>query len=247
MSEIQSLARGMRIIDMIANSRRSLGVTELAAALEIDKSSASRLVKTLVQYDYLQPERGSRRYVLGKRLNQISWNLLNRMPVREKAKPYLYQLVEETGECAHTAVYSEGRALVIDDVESELSGLRVVGGIGRRIPLHCTAVGKGLIASGDYPLPEKLEARTSRTITDIDALKCHLEQVREQGFAFDDEENDEGIRCLAAPVVDYMGMTIATIGISGPCLRVTDDRLDALAMTVKRAAASLSADLNYTA
>lgn len=243
MSEIQSLARGLKIMDMLANANRSMSITELAEALDIDKSSASRMVKTLVTYDYVQPEQGTRRFVLGRRFNQISWQLMNRLPVREKAKPYLYRLVDETGECSHTAIYSDGLALVIDDVEAESSSLRVVGGIGRRIPLHCTAVGKGLIASGDYPLPDTLTQRTPHTITDRDALCDHLKVIRSQGYALDDEENDIGVRCIAAPVYDYMGTVIATIGISGPTVRIPDERIAPLAAQVIRAARELSEEL----
>src|SRR5215475_10126052 len=105
-------------MDLIANSENGVSITELAAALEVDKSSASRLVKTLVSYGFVQQKIGSRRYILGQRLYKMSWQLLNRMPVREKAKPYLYRLMQATGECSHTAVYSEGKALVIDDVEA---------------------------------------------------------------------------------------------------------------------------------
>jgi DNA-binding IclR family transcriptional regulator len=244
MIEMQSLARGLKILDLIASADHALGITEIATILEVDKSSVSRLVKTLVKYEYVQPDTGSRGYVLGKRIRQISWHLLNRMPIREKARPYLYRLVQQTGECAHTAVYSEGKALMIDDVQAEAS-LRVVGGIGRMIPLHCTAVGKALLAFSDLPIPEHLVIETARTITDHEALTCHLDQIRALGYALDDEEHQEGVRCMAAPVYDTMGILIATIGISGPTVRMTDRRLPELAEMVMAAARELSDDLRY--
>src|SRR5258708_20296157 len=151
-------------MDLVANSEEGVSVTELAEVLGIDKSSVSRLVKTLVNYGFMQQKPGSRRFILGKRLYKMSWQLLNRMPVREKAKPYLYRLMQATGECSHTAVYSEGKALVIDDVEAEAS-LRVAGNLGRLIPLHCTAVGKGLLAFADIPLPSELNFPPPPTIT----------------------------------------------------------------------------------
>jgi IclR family KDG regulon transcriptional repressor len=246
MSEMQTLARGLLILDLIADADRALGVTEIANLLHLDKSGVSRLVKTLVNYGYVQPDIGSRGYVLGKRVRQISWHYLNRMPVREKAKPYLYRLVEQTGECAHTAVYSGGKALMIDDVEAEAS-LRVVGGIGRLIPLHCTAVGKALLAFSDLPLPASLDRETARTITDHAAFRAHLDEIREQGYALDDEEHQEGVRCMAAPVYDYMGAAVAAIGISGPTVRVTDDRIPDLARAVIAAARELSNDLRAVA
>jgi DNA-binding IclR family transcriptional regulator len=245
MTEMQTLARGLQILDLIASSDRAISITEISQVLNLEKSCVSRTVKTLVNYGYVQPDTRSRGYVLGKRIRQISWHYLNRIPIREKAKPYLYRLVQQTGECAHTAVYSEGKALMIDDVEAEAS-LRVVGGIGRLIPLHCTAVGKALLAFSDLPLPSALEAETAHTITDQALLTQHLEEIRRQGAALDDEEHQEGVRCLAAPVYDYMGTVIAAIGISGPTVRVTDDRLAELAQRVKDAAKELSEDLCHT-
>ncbi len=246
MREMQTLARGLQILDLIADADRALGVTEIANVLQLDKSTVSRLVRTLANYGYVQPYNGSRGYILGKRVRQISWHYLNRMPVRETAKPYLYRLVEQTGECAHTAVYSSGKALMIDDVEAEAS-LRVVGGIGRLIPLHCTAVGKALLAFSDVPIPAVLEKNTAHTITDHATLQAHLEEIRKQGYAFDDEEHQEGVRCLAAPVYDYMGAAVAAIGISGPTVRVTDDRVAELAQAVLAAARELSDELRAAA
>jgi IclR family KDG regulon transcriptional repressor len=242
--EIQSLARGLIIMDLIANAEDGISITELAAFLDIDKSSVSRLVKTLVNHEYVQQKAGSRCYILGKRLYKMSWQLLNRMPVREKAKSYLYRLMQTTGECAHTAVYSEGKALMIDDVEAEAS-LRVAGRIGRLIPLHCTAVGKALLAFSDVPVPETLVADTARTITDLSCLAEHLAEIREQGYALDDQEHEEHVRCIAAPVYDYTGIAIAAIGISGPTVRVIDERIPILARQVVEAARQLSADLGY--
>lgn len=242
MAEIQSLTRGLKILDYIIDAKRSVSITELADTLDMDKSTVSRLVSTLVSGDYVQPEVGSRRYVPGKRLYSASWQILNRLPVREKARPFLARLVRDTGECAHTAIYSEGKALVIDDVEGEAT-LRVAGQTGRRIPLHCTAVGKGLLAFAGVPFPNELGRCTPRTIADPAQLQAHLADIRARGYAVDDEEYEEGVRCIAAPVNDKHGMTIATIGISGPSVRLTRDRIEPLARIVMQAAAELSAEL----
>ncbi|MBL8165297.1 MAG: IclR family transcriptional regulator [Anaerolineae bacterium] len=242
MSEIQSLARGLKILDKFAQSAGSLSITQLAQELELDKSTVSRLVQTLVHYEYAQPDPGTRRYMLGRKFTRLSWQLLNRTPIRDQAKPFLYSLMHATGECAHTAVYSEKQALVIDDVEAPAS-LRVVGGIGRLIPLHCTAVGKCLLAFSNVPLPADLPGRTHNTITALDRLHSHLDAIRQAGYALDDEENDYGVRCIAAPIYDHTGQAIACIGISGPTVRMTDDRLAALASQVIEAARALSRQL----
>jgi IclR family transcriptional regulator, KDG regulon repressor len=242
MTEIQSLARGLKILDQFAQAKGSLSITELSRQLDLDKSTVSRLVQTLVQHEYAQPDPGTRRYMLGKKITHLSWQLLNRLPIREQAKPFLYSLMHATGECAHTAVYSEKQALVIDDVEAPAS-LRVVGGVGRLIPLHCTAVGKCLLAFANVPLPAELPPRTQYTLTSVDDLQAHLHHVRANGYALDDQENDYGVRCMAAPVYDHTKQAIACIGISGPTVRMTDDRLDALAAEVLAVARDLSAQL----
>lgn len=243
MGEIQSLARGLRILDFILDAQRAVGVTELAEALALDKSTVSRLVKTLVAGNYLAQEAGSRRYVVGRRLYRASYQLADKIPLRERAMPYLVRLMQATSECAHIAVYSEGAALMIEDVQAENSLLRVVGQVGRRIPLHCTAVGKGLLAFAKVPFPTELVYRTERTIITLDALRLHIDEVRAQGYAFDDEEYDQGVRCLAAPIRDGSGDTIAVIGVSGPTVRLTYERMPALAALVKTCAAELSTEL----
>jgi DNA-binding IclR family transcriptional regulator len=243
MSEIQSLARGLTILDKFVNADRSLSITELADNLNIDKSTVSRLVKTLVNYGYVQSERGSRRYVLGRQAHLIGWQLYNRIPVREVAHPYVSSLAEQTGEAAHTAVVFGGKALVIDDVEVEGSMLRVVGETGRMIPLHCTAVGKGLLAFAKLPLPDELSKWTESTIIMPEQLQHHLETIREQGYALDDEEYEPGIRCLAAPVYNFMGLAIAVIGISGPTVRVTRERVPELVKIVTNMAEIISNEL----
>ncbi len=242
MSEIQSLARGLKILDKFVAAKGSLSITELSHELDLDKSTVSRLVKTLVQYEYAQPDPGTRRYRLGNKVTRMSWQLLDRMPLRDQAKPFLYQLMNATGECAHTAVYSDKQALVIDDVEASAS-LRVVGGIGRLIPLHCTAVGKCLLAFSNVPLPAELPRRTDYTLTSFDLLNANLNAIRQAGYVLDDEENDYGVRCIAAPVYDHTGQAIACIGISGPTVRMTDNRLDTLAAQVIAAARDLSVQL----
>lgn len=245
MREIQSLARGLHVLDLLVNTRRPHTVTEIAAFLDVDKSSASRLLGTLEQYGYIQQEPDSRAYTVGKRLVTISWQLTNRYALRETARPYLDHLAEVTGECAHIGVYSAGKALVTDDVQSETSLLRVVGSAGRLIHLHNTAVGKGLIAHGDFPLPDHLPEITPRTLTTLDALQADLETVRSVGYAYDDEENESGVRCIAAPVFDAAGVAVAALGISGPTVRVTDNKVAELGRMVREAAHRLSCELGY--
>jgi DNA-binding IclR family transcriptional regulator len=164
--------------------------------------------------------------------------------MREVAKPFLRQLMERTGECVHLAVPAQGKVLYIDQVESPAT-LRVNAQVGTLNPLHCTALGKALLAFGDLELPPTLESFTLHTITDPHLLRKNLEQVRAQGYAVDDEEFDLGVRCIAVPVFDFRGKAVGSIGISGPATRVTSERLPGLAASVVEIGKALSERMSF--
>ena len=245
MSEIQSLARGLKILDLLSRALEGVTITELAETLGVDKGSASRLVATLTRYGYAEKDEVSRRYHLGPQVVSLSRSVLARLPLREAAKPYLRQLMETTGECAHLAVLAQGKALYIDQVESPAT-LRVNAAVGTMNPLHCTALGKALLAFGDTPLPATLEAYTPHTITDPLALRRHLDEVRRLGYAIDDGEFDLGVRCIAVPILDFRGKTVGSIGISGPATRVTLERLPELTAAVLGIGRALSERMTFT-
>ena len=244
MSEIQSLARGLRVLEIMAEMTEGIGVTELADRLEVNKATASRLVHTLLAHGFVEQASDGRRFQLGPVLVQLSRSVINRMPLRETAKPYLHKLVKVTGECAHLAIYAQGQALYIDQVESDAT-LRVNAEVGQMAPLYCTALGKVLLAFGDYPLPEDLEIRTAATIITREKLVLELEKVRKQGFAIDDEEYDEGVRCIAVPVFDFRNKIVGAVGISGPAARVSLDRLENLAAQVMQIGLELTDRLKF--
>lgn len=244
LSEIQSLARGLRILDILGTTDDSVGITELAAQLEMDKSSVSRMMQTLATYGYAEQDPGTRRYRLGPQVVSLGQALLRRMPLRDQANPFLHRLVEITGECAHLGILAQGQVLYIDQVESPAT-LRVNTGIGTLAPLHSTALGKCLLAFGDVPVPGTLEAFTARTITDHRTLEAHLSQTRRQGYAVDDEEYSYGVRCVAVPVYDYRSYVVGAVGISGPAGRIGLERLPALAAEVREVGESLSSKLSF--
>jgi DNA-binding IclR family transcriptional regulator len=161
------------------------------------------------------------------------------------AKSFLHALMERTGECVHLAVPAQGKVLYVDQVESPAT-LRVNAQVGTMNPLHCTALGKALLAFGDLSVPTTLEAFTPHTLTDPDQLRKNLEQVRAQGYAVDDEEFDLGVRCIAVPVFDFRGKAAASIGISGPATRVTLERLPELAAIVVEVGQALSERMSFT-
>jgi IclR family acetate operon transcriptional repressor len=231
MIEIQSLGRGLRILDALGEASDGSTLSDLTALLEVDKGTASRLVSTLVSYGYAEKDETTRRIFLGSRVVTLSRSVLTRLPLREAAKPFLRELMEHTGECAHLAILSQGKALYIDQVESPAT-LRVNAQVGTMNPLHCTALGKCLIVFCGSEIPEDLDRFTSQTIIDAFQLRAHLDQVRVQGYAVDDLEFDPGVRCVAAPVFDFRGRGIGALGISGPATRITPESIPAIALIV---------------
>lgn len=244
MTEIQSLARGLKILELLALTEDGTGVTDLANQLSIDKSTASRLVQTLASYGFAEQDSETRRYHLGPQIVNLSRSALARMPLRDQAKPFLRQLMERTGECAHLAILAQGQTLYIDQVESPAT-LRVTTGVGTLAPLHCTALGKSLLAFGNTPVPTELQAFTARTITAPDVLRMHLEQTRKQGYSIDDEEYSYDVRCIAAPVFDFRGKLVGAIGISGPAGRLSLERIPVAGAIVVELAQTLSNRLSF--
>jgi len=245
MPEIQSLARGLKILSLLSESSDGGSIIELANDLGIDKGSASRLMSTLVNYGFAEKDATSRRFFLGPQVVVLSRSLLTRMPLRDVAKPYLRELMKTTGECAHIGVISRGKVLYIDQVESPAS-LRVNAEVGFMAPLHCTALGKVLLAFGRQPIPENLERYTESTLVTRESLHRHLEMVRDKGYAVDDEEFDLGVRCIAAPIFDFREKIVGSIGISGPLTRMSSSRMETLAGQVLSISRQLSDRMKFT-
>jgi len=245
MAEIQSLARGLNILEILGKSPLGASVTEVADILGVDKSSASRLMSTLAKHGYSEKDPVTRRYTLGPQIIRLSGSLLTSNPLYVSAKPFLKQLMERTGECAHLAILAQGKTLYIDQVESPAT-LRVNVRVGQLAPLHCTALGKILLAHGGDELPVFLEAFTPKTITDPEVLQQHLETVRQQGFALDNEEFDPCVCCIAVPVYDFPNQVVGAMGISGPATRLTAEKLPELIATVVEIGKALSDRMTIT-
>lgn len=244
MTEIQSLARGLKILEIMAECEYGVGITELADQLGVDKSTASRLVQTLLKDGFVQKSEDGRTYILGPAVVNLSRSVITRMPLREAAKPFLRELVDASGECSHIAIYAQGKALYVDQMESP-STLRVNVEVGQLAPLHCTALGKVLLAFGDYPIPIELEQYTPKTIIDVQDLQKELRVIREQGYAIDDEEFDRDVRCIAAPVFDFRNKLVGAIGISGPAARLNHQQIDQFAPQIMNIARQLSDKLKF--
>lgn len=244
MSEVQTLARGLQILELLAEEEGGLTTTELTEKLEIDKSGISRLMNTLVKYRFVERDSQTRRYYLGTYIEELGKRSGQHTLLKDLSEPYLQNLVALTGENAHVAVYSLPHALTIADVPST-EPLRVVSEVGRRVTLHCSAIGKCLLAFSEIPLPTDYPRFTSKTIVERQQLKLQLEQIRYQGYALDDEELTLGVRGIAAPIRNREGRTIGTMGLSGPAMRLTFEEIPKLATLLIQNAEEVSIKLGF--
>jgi DNA-binding IclR family transcriptional regulator len=242
---IQAIERAVSILNAFSSEDPELGVTELAERLGLHKSTVHRFMVNLAAAGLVERNPRSGRYRLGLRIFELGGLVMQQMNLWDEALPFLEGLVRDTAETGHLAVLGGGEAIYIERVEARRA-LRVPSAIGRGYPAHATNLGKVLLADlprerVDEIVAERgLGAYTPHTITDPSELDVELERIRERGYAIDNEEYDEGLRCIGAPVRDHSGHVVAALGIGGPVTRITPERVGELAGLVMGAARGLS-------
>jgi DNA-binding IclR family transcriptional regulator len=247
---VESVRRALKVLRCFGLDHPELGVSTIARELGMHKSTVHRLLTTLQEEGFVYQVDGNR-YTLGWKVFELGVAIPAWQAVRQPVLRVLESLVGETGETAHLAILDDGEVLYVEKVEAARS-LRMPSAVGRRVPLHCTALGKVLMAGLDnetfratiYSSP--LKAFTNSTITDPDRLREEIERVRRQGYAVDREEIEEGLMCIGAPVVDPGGRTCAAISIAGPSSRILPP-LKRHSDAVQRASQSLSGELGAIA
>jgi IclR family acetate operon transcriptional repressor len=244
---VQSVERAFRLLEeLVLHDEISLG--KIARLVGIHKSTAYRLLQTLVAFGYAEQGSEPGSYRVGIRLVELGSAATRSWPLHRVAQPIMDLLAEELGEAVNLAV-EDGLEMVYIATVDAYSPLRMQLAVGRRAPMHCTAVGKVLLAHVPE-LMDRLRATnrdlaryTPRTITDWDRLQDELGAVRNLGFAVDNEEQEIGARCVAAPVADSRNRIVAAVGISAPSARLTYERAVELGPVVSQAAHRISARL----
>lgn len=249
---VQSLDRGLQLLELLGAAREPMSLADLAELVQVDRSTAHRLLGTLGQRGYIGQDARTKRYSLGLKIVELGRHALEGLSLRAVARLYLEALARESGESANLVVRAGGQAVCVE-LEPSPSILSVTNEIGAVFAPHATAAGKVLLAY--TPEADRLAwlgaaarpAFTPRTLTDLAALTSHLQQVTRQGFAVDDEESHLGVRCVAAPIHDHRGKVVAALSLSGPAMRVTLERLPALTALVLKTARAISTALGYAA
>ena len=247
---VQVLDRALGILELLYRDGPELRLIELSEQLRLHKSTVHRLLGVLEQHRFVEKSSNNGKYRLGLKLFELGSKAIAHLDLRERAQRYLQRLAFEIGETAHLCILDDGEVLYLEKVETPRT-VRVPSIVGRRYPAHCGAAGKSLLAFlAEDELEELIKRRglkayTRNTLTTPAQLRDGLRLVRERGYAIDNEEFEEGLECIGAPVRDYSGKVVASMSIAGPTSRVTEDRVPVLARSVIDAAQALSAELGY--
>jgi DNA-binding IclR family transcriptional regulator len=216
-----SVERAFKILEFLDSSRRSWKISEISRRLEMPKSTTHILVRTLAGMDYLKYDPATRSFSLGLKLSGLGRSVLKDMPMPARALPFMRSLADSLHMTIHLALLERDQAVYIQKVDGP-GFIRFDTYVGKRTNLHCTAVGKVLLAHSSGEMQNKYLKRTTfirhtrQTITSAPALKKELAKVAQQGWAIDDEEEELEVRCFAVPLYDRAGQTVAAaLGATG--------------------------------
>jgi IclR family transcriptional regulator, KDG regulon repressor len=244
--QVQSVVRTLQILEVLA-SEGDLNLRDLAERVGIHKSTLFRFMRTLCERGYARRDPDTERFSLTLKVFQLGSTVYARVDLVKLASPFLVRLSSTTRETVHLAILDAGNLVYLSKIESTHS-LRVAmqSRVGLTAPAYCTAMGKVLLAFADTDVLDaylsscNFVRHTEKTISDRLQLLAELQITRNRGWAVDDEEHENGVRCVAAPVRDRSGSVIAALSISGPTIRLTLDRIEPMRSLVCEAAEEMS-------
>jgi DNA-binding IclR family transcriptional regulator len=239
----KTLVKALRLLQAVAENRTGLTLGECSQLTGLPKPTAYRVLGPLVDAGLLRLD-ASGLYRLGTQCLVLGTAFLEGLDLREEARDVLSELVERTGETCHLGVLDGTRIVYIEKVEST-HAVRMHSRVGSTSPAHSTGLGKAMLAfAGEQAVEAVISAglasRTPRTISERVRFRAEMEAVRRRGYAVDNVENEDGIRCVGAPVRDHTGAVIAGISVSGPQYRMPMDHVGEFAVLVRKAADELS-------
>jgi IclR family KDG regulon transcriptional repressor len=243
---MNTLTKAFRIIEeVVLNQERGLSFSEIVSNTSLPKASTHRILKGLVEMGYLRYDPETGKYRGDLKLSSLGAEVTAHFDLRSYVRPHLMNLHRNTGHTCHLGIRNGNVGIYLDKIQSGDYGIKLFSEVGRSFPLHCTAMGKVLLAVMDphkraEMLSGELESFTSQTITDPVILEKELEQVRERGYAVDREEITRGIMCVAAPVYNLDGQIGAAISLTFPSFINEDRGIDAEIDAVRRCSSAIS-------
>ena len=248
---IRSIDRTLQILELFSLEKPEWGVTEISKALNIYKSNVHNVLTTLAEKGFVIKDSKTDKYKLGIKFFELGSIVIKNMDLRKIAHPYMEKLLKEFNETVHLGILVEGEILSIEQEESGQSlSPRIF--IGKRAPLYCTGIGKAIMAylpKDKFAFTIKeigLTRYTEGTISNEEELEKELEKIREQGYAVDNMEHEEGVRCVAGPIRDYTGKVSASLSVSGPAFRINENNVPNIAKKVKEYCDYISKEMGYS-
>lgn len=233
---VQSVERTFSILEALSQAPSGALLSELSASVGLNKTTVHRLLGSLIELGYASGENG--RYRLTVKLFEVGARIVNRLDLLTAARPFLEALSTATGEAVHLVVRDGADIVYIFKEDAGHNSVQMSSRIGLRSPMYCTGVGKAILAALPEPKAEEIWAqsriirRTDNTITAFAQLQAQFAGIRSRGYAVDDEENELGVRCIAASILDYAGNAAGAFSISAPSGRMDDARVSGLAPLV---------------
>ena len=248
---IKSVVNALDLLEELSSEGRELGVTELSRRLNLHKNNVFRLLATLESRGYVEQNKETENYRLGLKSLELGQNYLRQMSLIKQVRPILEELVSRCNENAGLGVVRQQWVVYLDVVEAKRM-VRVACRAGWRLPVYASAIGKVQLAFKSESEIEKsvnwdeMRAFTPNTITGREAFLKHLEEVRERGYAVDNEEYEEGVKCVAVPVRDYTRRVVAGISVQAPVFRLPPERIEEeIVPILKEAGVKASQRLGY--
>lgn len=247
--QVQSVSRALAIINCFRESPE-MGISEIAAAMNLNKSTVFGLVNTLASYGYLEQVASTKKYRLGITLFELGNTVLSRIDIRNEAKEICSPLAQKYRATVHIATHSDGQVVYIDKIDTGDS-LVTASKVGRRAPMHCTGVGKAMLAFlpreylDRFIFCSPLRRLTPNTITDKKIFLNELEEIRKTGIAMDREEIEPGLNCIASPVLQRDGLPEIAVSLSFPYGRIWDINQEEAKADLVECTRKLSERLGY--
>jgi IclR family transcriptional regulator, KDG regulon repressor len=248
-SRVPSVDRALDLLELLAISDHGLTLSDISRALDIPKSSVHYLLRDLAWRGYIERAPGGRTFSLGIQAARLATIRLTKSLLTVLCEPYVKQLAKHLNLCTQLGIFDAAEALVIAKADPGTEG-KFDSWIGRHFELHCTALGKALIAFLSKPeltnlfQNRALPKHNPNTICSLQSLELHLGTVRANGFAVDDEEHELGVRCIAAPIFNFLGKPIASICVFGPTYMLPNRNLKALGAQVASATSEITRHLS---
>lgn len=249
LGKVQSVDKALLILKLLADKGREMKLTEISDELDINKSTLHGIISTLKYHGYVDQDGKTQKYRLGLYLIELGEIAAKSLDIINITSPVIEQVSQTLSETVHIASIDNFEVVYVNKRESNQS-MRIFTSIGSRNPAYCTGVGKAILAFMDEDkigelIPEKLEKFTPNTITDKKEFLRALKKIKENGYAFDKEEFSVGLTCVAFPIFDSNGDPKYSISVSGPTVRMTEEKIDEAIKILKKASLEISRNLGY--